>query len=133
MTPHIGRLGIYVRDQDRALDFYTNKLGWQCLADVSDDSGYRWIEVAPPGAEAGATINKAEPGSDWEVNIGASGCILFVDDLDVSYEELSAKGVEFTEPPTEYPFGRISQFKDPDGNWFVMRAQRSMSDGAASS
>jgi predicted enzyme related to lactoylglutathione lyase len=111
-----GTVGIFVSDQDRALDFYVNKLGFEKRLDEPMGPEARWIEVAPTGAEARLVLF-TPPG--MEDRIGTFSNIVFeCDDLETTYEELRDRGVEFSEEPTEQPWGMWAQFKDVDGNEF---------------
>ena len=116
-------VGVYVSDQDRALDFYTNALGFEKRLDAPmGDGPARWIEVAPAGAETRLVLF-TPPGQ--EDHIGTfSNVVLECDDMQVTYEELRGRGVEFTEEPSEQPWGIWAQFKDGDGNEFgLIQAQ----------
>jgi predicted enzyme related to lactoylglutathione lyase len=109
-------VGIYVSDQDRALDFYIRKLGFEKLADDPIGGGARWIEVAPQGAETHLVLF-TPPGQ--EDRIGTfSNVVLSCEDIEDTYEELKGRGVEFTEEPSEQPWGMWAQFRDQDGNEF---------------
>ncbi|MDQ4003044.1 MAG: VOC family protein [Actinomycetota bacterium] len=108
--------GIYVSDQDQALDFYTNKLGFEKLTDEPMGSDARWIEVAPAGAQTRLVLY-TPPGQ--EDKIGTFSNVIFsCDDMNSTYQELKGRGVEFSENPSEQPWGIWAQFKDPDGNEF---------------
>jgi predicted enzyme related to lactoylglutathione lyase len=108
--------GIYVSDQDQALDFYTNKLGFETLTDEPMGSDARWIEVAPAGAQTRLVLY-TPPGQ--EDKIGTFSNVIFsCDDMNSTYQELKGRGVEFSENPSEQPWGIWAQFKDPDGNEF---------------
>jgi predicted enzyme related to lactoylglutathione lyase len=109
-------VGIDVSDQDRALDFYTNKLGFEKLMDepMSPESEVRWIEVAPAGAETHVVLFKP---TGQENRIGTFLNVIFqCDDIHATYEELRSRGVEFSQEPTENPWGMWAQFKDQDDN-----------------
>jgi catechol 2,3-dioxygenase-like lactoylglutathione lyase family enzyme len=111
-------VSIYVTDQDRALDFYTTKLGFSIITDQPFGPDARWIELRIPGAETGLVIFK--PMSP-DMTIGGFRSISFeVDDTQKTYEELKAKGVEFVQAPKKESWGTSALFKDPDGNTFVM-------------
>ena len=126
----IGFAGVWVHDQDEALAFYTEKLGWELRADVTlpELGGYRWLTVGPPGQEdiaivlmpiPGPPIMDAETGQqvrDLMAKGFAGTVFLTTDDVRASYEELKARGVEFSEPPEERPYGIDSGFRDPSGN-----------------
>jgi predicted enzyme related to lactoylglutathione lyase len=108
--------GIYVSDQDQALDFYTNKLGFEKLTDEPMESDARWIEVVPAGAQTRLVLY-TPPGQ--EDRIGTFSNVIFsCDDMNSTYQELKGRGVEFSEDPSEQPWGIWAQFKDPDGNEF---------------
>ena len=111
-------LGIPVADQDRALCFYTEKLGFEVVGDVPFDEKQRWITLAIPGAETRVTLF-TPPGQEDRVgsfvNMGYQ-----VTDLQKTYEELSAKGVEFVKPPKTESWGVAAIMKDSEGNQIVL-------------
>jgi lactoylglutathione lyase len=115
MIKNIHVTGVSVSDQDRALDFYTTKLGFETRADTAVGD-YRWIEVVPPGAETALVL---EPGRG---TVGTFTSVVFAtDDMQATYEELRRRGVHFTEEPAGQSWGGIqAQFVDPDGNRFVL-------------
>ena len=112
-------INVYVGDQDRALDFYVNKLGFTKLRDDPNGPDARWIEVSPPGAES-VLVLYTPPG--FEDRIGTFANIVFdCDDMDATYQELLSKNVEFSQPPELQPWGmKMATFKDTDGNEFVL-------------
>jgi len=121
---------LWVHDQDEALAFYTNKLGWEVRADVTvaEMGNYRWLTVGPAGQPDVAIVLNAIPGPpviDTETaeeirslmaKVWAGTVFLTTDDVQASYEELTARGVEFVERPEERPYGIDSSFRDPSGN-----------------
>jgi catechol 2,3-dioxygenase-like lactoylglutathione lyase family enzyme len=121
---------LWVHDQDVALDFYTNKLGMVVRADVTLEEipGFRWLTVSPPDQEdvtivlmpiPGPPIMDAQTAGQVAELMGkgfAGALFLTTDDCDAAYAKLSAKGVEYTEKPSDYPYGRDSSFRDPSGN-----------------
>jgi catechol 2,3-dioxygenase-like lactoylglutathione lyase family enzyme len=126
----IGNAQVWVHDQDAALDFYTTKLGMEVRADVTvpELGDFRWLTVAPPGQGDFALVLMAIPGppvidtqTAEEIRTlmgkGFAGTVFLVtDDCQKSYEELSGRGVEFTETPEERPYGVDAGFRDPSGN-----------------
>lgn len=118
---------IFVLDQDAALDFYVNTLGFEVRADV-DFGPMRWLTVGVPGAPRHEVLlEKPGPPSMSEetaeqvremLTKGASGgwLILGTDDCRGTYEKLRARGVEFHEEPTERPYGIDCALRDPFGN-----------------
>ena len=123
---------VWVHDQDEALAFYTEKLGLEVRSDVSlpEMGGFRWLTVGPPGQDDMAIVLMAIPGppmideaTDAQIRDlmgkGFAGTVfLTTDDCQKSYEELSARGVEFTELPEARPYGIDAGFRDPSGNSF---------------
>ena len=126
----IANAQVWVHDQDEALAFYTQKLGMEVRADVtlSELGNFRWLTVGPSGQPDFAIVLMAIPGPpvmDPEtaeqvralMAKGFAGTVfLTTDDCRASYEELKARGVEFTEEPEERPYGIDSGFRDPSGN-----------------
>jgi catechol 2,3-dioxygenase-like lactoylglutathione lyase family enzyme len=125
----IANAQFWVHDQDSALDFYTKKLGWEVRADVTmEEWSFRWLCVGPPGGEGPALVLMPVPGQPMldEVSSaqlsdlvakGAGGTLfLETDDCKAAYDELSARGVEFNDPPTTQPYGIDTSFRDPSGN-----------------
>jgi catechol 2,3-dioxygenase-like lactoylglutathione lyase family enzyme len=109
---------IPVTDQDRALAFYTEKLGFAVATDAPFNDTQRWIELRIPGAETRVVLFTPDGHED---RIGTFSSISFVaDDVVRTYEELSARGVEFSGPPQTADWGSFAIFKDPDGNSFVL-------------
>jgi predicted enzyme related to lactoylglutathione lyase len=117
---------IFVSDQDKALDFYVGKLGFEKRQDQAMGPESRWIEVAPPGRTTTLLLYKPTPeapGADSyetaRARIGKStGVLLTTDDVNATYKELSAKGVAFPTPPEQQPWGWWAEISDPDGNMF---------------
>ena len=111
-------VSIPVTDQDRALAFYTEKLGFRVHTDQPFNDKQRWIELSIPGAE---TLVGLFTPDGHENRIGGFYPATFhCDNIDRTYEELSARGVEFLGPPKKEPWGSFAMFKDPDGNQFVL-------------
>lgn len=134
MSQGIGVAGIYVRDQDEALGFYVNKLGFAVHTDASN-GGYRWLTVHYPGqpnTQLGLfrpqppTVDQATARTiDEVVAKGAMPpLVMVVDDCRAAHERFSAAGVEFTQAPIER-FGSVdASFRDPSGNgWKLIEAR----------
>jgi catechol 2,3-dioxygenase-like lactoylglutathione lyase family enzyme len=121
---------LWVHDQQEALDFWTKKVGMVVRMDATlpELGGFRWLTVGPADQPDVAIVLMAIPGApviDTEtaeqirtlMAKGFAGTIfLSTDDCQASYEELRARGVEFTEVPEERPYGIDSGFRDPSGN-----------------
>ncbi len=126
----IANTQMWVHDQDEALAFYTEKLGMEVRVDATlpEMGGFRWLTVGPPDQPDVAIVLMAVPGPPMVdeataaqirelMGKGFAGtAFLVTDDCRKSYEELTARGVEFSEPPEEYPYGIDSGFRDPSGN-----------------
>ncbi len=112
---------IPVRDQDRALEFYTGVLGFQVATDQPFGGGQRWIELRIPGAETRLVLF-TPPGH--EERIGTFSNITFVaDDVMRTAAELAAKGVHFVQEARAESWGTAAVFADPDGNSFVLSSK----------
>lgn len=110
-----------VRDQDKALEFYTKKLGFTIMTDQPMGPGQRWIELGVPGAKTGLVLFTPD---GLENRIGTfSGISFECDDVQKTYEDLAAKGVEFVDKPKKEDWGTAAVFKDIDGNQFVMSSR----------
>lgn len=122
---------LWVHDQQAALDFWTAKVGMEVRQDVSlpdVDGLFRWLTVGPPGQDDVSIVLMAVPGPpvmddatrrqvlDLTAKGFAGTVFLTTDDCQRSYEEMSARGVEFTEAPHQMPYGIDSGFRDPSGN-----------------
>jgi lactoylglutathione lyase len=118
MISHVSIVTVYVSDQDRALEFYTGKLGFEVRRDEPMSETARWVEVAPVGLQAPRIVlYKAE--GEWAGRTGGFQPLVFsTPDLNATYQELSGRGVEFAAPPKQEPWGWWAQFKDQDGNEF---------------
>jgi uncharacterized glyoxalase superfamily protein PhnB len=129
---------VWVHDQDEALAFYTKKLGMEVRSDVTlpEMGDFRWLSVGVPGQEDFAIVLMAIPGppvmdADTAEQVkalmakGFAGTVfLTTGDCRASYEDLKARGVEFTEEPEERPYGIDAGFRDPSGNAFRLTQVR---------
>lgn len=119
----------WVRNQDEALDFYARMLGWEVRADVTmEDWNFRWLCVGPAGQPAVGLVLMPVPGPPMldqadgrklgELVAKGAGGTLFLqtEDCERSYNELTARGVRFNDPPTRQPYGIDTSFRDPSGN-----------------
>ena len=126
MLNSISITAVHVLDQDEALDFYVNKLGLEVRTDA--DLGFmRWLTLSVPG-QADRELLLAKPGQPMHDDATAEqlrelvtkgaifGVIFTTDDCRATYEELSARGVEFTEEPVERFYGIDCALRDPFGN-----------------
>jgi predicted enzyme related to lactoylglutathione lyase len=126
----IANAQLWVHDQDEALAFYTEKVGWDVQTDVTmaEMGNFRWLTVGPADQPDFSVVLMAIPGApvmdaDTSEQVrslmakGFAGTVfLTTDDCRASYEELKGRGVEFTEAPEERPYGIDAGFRDPSGN-----------------
>ena len=136
----IANAQLWVHDQDEALAFYTEKLGFEVRTDATlpELGDFRWLTVSPAEQPDFAIVLMAIPGPpvmDEEVANQVRGLMakgfagtvfLTTEDCQASYEELKARGVEFTEEPEERPYGIDAGFRDPSGNSFRLTQVREM-------
>jgi uncharacterized glyoxalase superfamily protein PhnB len=126
----ISTFNLFVNDQDEARDWYTEKLGFEVRTDVTvaEMGNFRWLTVGPAEQPDIAVVLMAIPGpptfeKETAEQIrslmakGVAGGLFFeTDDCQARFEELSARGVEFTQEPTKTPYGIDAGFRDPSGN-----------------
>jgi predicted enzyme related to lactoylglutathione lyase len=131
MITHLSHATVYVLDHDRAIDFYTRKLGLEVRTDARMGD-FRWVTVGVPGRpeleialmepKAGMTMD-AETAAQLRALVvkGVLGGGVF-DTLDcaATYEQLKARGVEFKSPPEKQPWGTAAVFRDDSGNFFSL-------------
>ena len=134
MLKQLTYVNVWVHDQDEALAFYTEKLGLELRDDVTvpEMGNFRWLSVGVPGQEGVALALLTVPGppvfdEDTSAKLselvakGAAGGLFFAtDDVQGTYEELKGRGVQFSQEPTQQPYGVDAGFRDPSGNQIRM-------------
>ena len=132
---------LWVHDQDEALAFYTQKVGMEVRADVTlpEMGDFRWLAVGPAGQDDVSIVLMAIPGPPLMddatteqvrdlMGKGFAGTVfLTTEDCQADYEQLSSRGVEFTETPEERPYGIDAGFRDPSGNAIRLTQVRDLS------
>ena len=119
MITHVKFVSIPTRDQDAALAFYTEKLGFKLVTDQPHDEKQRWIELRIGGSDTRFvlfTMDESRIGSFFQ---GALAC----DNVDKTYQELKERGVKFMGPPTQAEWGSFAVLEDLDGNTFVLSSR----------
>ena len=112
---------IPVGEQQRSLEFFTQKLGFQVATDQPFDDKQRWIELKIPGAETKLVLFTP---AGQEDRIGSfSNVVFFSDDVEGTYKSLSERGVEFVQEPKTEHWGTSAIFKDPDENMFLISSR----------
>jgi predicted enzyme related to lactoylglutathione lyase len=119
MLKQVAYMAMFVSDQDRALDFYTNKVGLEMRGDFPTPDGPRFLTVGVAGQEFELVL---WPGTPGRTEQGTATLTIEVESCREAFEELQARGVTF-EPPEilEFPWGYIARFQDPDGNVVQVR------------
>ncbi|NGP87644.1 VOC family protein [Fodinibius halophilus] len=132
MISRLSHATIYVLDQDEAIDFYVDTLGFELKEDADMGEGNRWVTICSPDqpepeiilmeAEVGMSLDKKQAGAlqslirDGVFGFGVFDCT----DIYATYEELKSKGVYFKKSPQEEFYGTEAIFEDPFGNWFSL-------------
>lgn len=113
---------IYVDDQEKALRFYTEVLGFAKKADFSQGP-FRWLTVAsaeePEGTELQLALNSSPVAKAYQealLQMGQPAAMFSSDDVQSDYERIKSAGAEFTMPPTQLPYGTIAKLNDTCGN-----------------
>lgn len=130
MISRLSHATIYVKDQERAKAFYTEKLGFEVRTDQTMGD-FRWLSVGPksqPDLEivllnpGKSMYDEETTGRIWELmERGALGAGVFeTENCRQTYDELTERGVEFLSPPKERPYGVEATFRDDSGNWFSL-------------
>jgi catechol 2,3-dioxygenase-like lactoylglutathione lyase family enzyme len=132
MIRRMSHATIFVNNQDEALDFYTNKLGFKVHTDAMVGADFRWLTInAPDQPDFEIILMEPKPGMLMDeptanqlraiMDKGVLGAGAFnTDDCRGTYEELKSKGVQFVSEPAERPYGIEAVFKDNSGNWFSL-------------
>jgi catechol 2,3-dioxygenase-like lactoylglutathione lyase family enzyme len=130
MITNISLITLWVTDQDAARDFYVDKLGFQPRTDVTMGDGFRWVTMShPEQPELEVTLMVPGPPLDPEMATAVErslakgqmgGFGLSTDDCQKAYDDLTAQGVEFVQPPSKRPYGVEAVMRDNSGNWLVL-------------
>jgi catechol 2,3-dioxygenase-like lactoylglutathione lyase family enzyme len=128
MNQHLSYIALWVHDQDAAVAFYTQKLGFEVRDDVTlpELGGYRWVTIGPPEKpDFALALNVPGPPFDDDkveainklmADGMLSGLFFATDDVQASYEQLKGRGVEIEREPTQQPYGTEIVLRDPSGN-----------------
>lgn len=120
---HIGVITVHVKDQDEALRFYTERLGFEKRMDVPMGEEMRWVTVAPAGSSTELTLISTFPEGGAPLGTN-TGVVLETEDIDAAYLELSGRGVRFTKQPSREPWGGWAEFVDHDGNGYGLHSNQ---------
>jgi catechol 2,3-dioxygenase-like lactoylglutathione lyase family enzyme len=116
---------VFVKNQDKALDFYTNVLGFEKRADVPKPNAPRFVAVGLKGQDLLLVLWPGTPGQGQPFEGRSTAAYTFeTTDCRKAFEALKARGVKFDTDVLEYPFGSVAVFQDPDGNHLQLRQAR---------
>lgn len=127
MHQRIAHIALVVKEYDEAIQFYTEKLGFQLLEDTPLSEDKRWVLVAPPGAKECCLLlakaaNEQQAASIGNQTGGRVFLFLFTDDFRRDYNKMLHNGIHFVRPPKEEPYGWVAVFEDLYGNmWDLLQ------------
>ena len=116
MITHVKSQAVYVTNQNAALQFFQQVLGFEVRRWEPLGIAGSWIEVAPPGAKTCIVLYPRDLMPDWQQR--KPSIVFGVEDVAAVHADLEAKGVQFTQDPTKMAWGNFASFVDPDGNEF---------------
>ena len=121
MITHVKFVSVPSRDQDRALAFWTGKVGFTLTTDQPFSEKQRWIELSIRDSDTRLVLFTPDGHEDRIGGFfnGAFAC----DDVEATHRQLTERGVEFESPPQKQPWGTFAMFRDPDGNRFVLSSR----------
>ena len=118
MITHVKFISIATRNQDLALAFYTEKLGFKLVTDQPHDEKQRWIELRISGSDTKVVLFTMD-----DSRIGSFAATFACDNVAKTYQELRDRGVSFKTPLTEEPWGSFAVFEDVDGNQLMLSSK----------
>jgi predicted enzyme related to lactoylglutathione lyase len=120
MITNIGTVAVYVEDQQKAKEFWTQKAGFKVVAEHQMGPNAFWLEVAPQNASSRLVIY---PKSMMQGSENMKASIVFeCDDVMATYEKMKENGIKFKEEPKEMQWGTFAQFSDEDGNEYLIKS-----------
>jgi lactoylglutathione lyase len=119
MIKRIATVAVYVENQQEALKFWTEQVGFELHHSAPMGPDASWIEVGPKGAQSMLVLYPRKLMPNWQE---LKPSIVFeCEDIQKTYEEMKARGVKFLEEPKAMPWGTFTRFEDPDGNVYVLK------------
>lgn len=126
MINQIGQVMLYVNDQDQAVQFWTEKVGFIVVSEDNNGHGMKWIEIAPAqGAQTSFVLHNKQLIAEMqpELNLGTPSIMLFSDNLDALYEDFKNKGITVGDVVT-MPGVRVFNFADDENNYFAVMERK---------
>ncbi|MGZ9586620.1 VOC family protein [Paenibacillus marinisediminis] len=126
MINKVGQIMLYVNNQDEAVGFWTEKVGFHVVSEENNGQGMRWIEIAPTkGAETSIILHNKEFVAKMspEMNLGTPSLMFFSEHFDQLHDDLSNKNVKVGEI-VNIPSGRVFNFADPEDNYFAVMERK---------
>ena len=121
MITHLKFVSVPTTDQDAALRFWTEQVGFSVLSDQPFSEAQRWIELSI--RDSGTRLVLFTPDGHEDRIGGFFNGAFACDDVEATYRQLSERGVAFDSPPQKQPWGTFATFRDPDGNLFVLSSR----------
>ena len=121
MIQQIATVAVYVDDQDRALEFWRDRVGFELRRREMMGSAGSWLEVAPEGAISRLVLYPKSLMSDWAER--KPSIVFECSDIQATFDVMKSKGVEFTQELQKMPWGTFATFRDTDGNEFLLRGR----------
>jgi lactoylglutathione lyase len=118
---HIATVAVYVDNQEDAVRFWTEQVGFEVTAERNMGPQARWIEVAPPGAASALVLYPKAIMPDWSSR--RTSVVFIVEDIEGTCRQLAANGVAFDKELADMPWGRFASFLDTEGNEFGLREE----------
>ena len=119
MIGKIATSTVYVTDQDKAIQFWGEQVGFEIRRDLPMGPDARWVEMAPPGAESCIVIYPKSMMEDWAER--KPSMVFECENIEQTHREMAGRGVEFSQEPKQMPWGMFAIFLDPEGNWYGLR------------
>ncbi|MCY9533211.1 MULTISPECIES: VOC family protein [Paenibacillus] len=126
MINQIGQVMLYVNNQDQAVQFWTEKVGFIVVSEDNNGHGMKWIEIAPAqGAQTSFVLHNKQLIAEMqpELNLGTPSIMLFSDNLDALYEDFKNKGITVGDVVT-MPSARVFNFADDENNYFAVMERK---------
>jgi len=122
MIGKIATSAVYVADQEVAIQFWREQVGFEIRRNLPMGAEARWVEMAPPGAESCIVIYPKSMMEDWAER--KPSLVFECENIERTHKEMAGRGVEFSQEPKEMPWGMFAIFLDSEGNWYGLRERR---------